>query len=131
LSRLCHPRERHHYIQRLQRMRFLRLFFMGFLLFGKQRLFTLLVCFMLAVFLDMYDFSHSHFFSALALWTSGICLFYFINLTFLSAMSLLNLIGILTWCFTHFNDTISFHLQDIMIGLMAIWIVETIMNLRR
>jgi hypothetical protein len=111
-------------------MEFIKFFFMGFLLNGKQRLFSLLLCLMFVVFIDMYAFSPNHFITAVLLWCGGIGLFWVFNLTLSVAMTLVSFIATTTWCFTHFNDTIIYHIQNIFIALTIIWLLETIINYR-
>jgi hypothetical protein len=111
-------------------MDFIKLFFLGFIIDGKPRLFSVSLCLAFAVVLDMYDFNPKHLIVSLLMWIAGICLFYFFRITFGMSIFLLNLILVSTWFFSHFNDKLVYSIQKIGIILLIIWLLETLVNYR-
>ena len=111
-------------------MDFIKLFFLGFIIDGKPRLFSVSLCLVFAVFFDMYDFNPNHLMISLLMWVAGICVFYFSRVTLVMSIFLLNFILVSSWFFSHFNNNLLYSIQNIGIVLLIIWLLETFVNYR-
>lgn len=112
-------------------MEFIKLFFVGFLFAGKNRFFYFSICALLAVFISIYEFNKIHFISILYFWVIGIGTFmFFLKSPFTVALTIMNVIAVTTWCLTNFDDRLLYNFQNISIGLVFFWLIETYVNYR-